>query len=269
MDIVKILHNNVSVGSYEDFVSCIIDAAQKKESKYVCVANVHMLVESVRDPRFNAVLQDADMVTPDGVPLVWYARTVRKVRQPRVCGMDLLPDLLSKCEQESLSVFIYGGSKDYINAASNYLSEQYKGLKIAGLYSPPFKDLPLNEMNKVSDMINQSNANMVLVCLGCPKQEQWMYQMKGTILAPMIGIGGALPVLLGLNKRAPVWMQKSGLEWTYRLYQEPKRLFKRYFVTNSIFLFLFVKDIFLFRLLHFSSKTNTLENNNNIAVDIL
>jgi len=123
-----------------------------------------------------------------------------------------------------------------------YLRKQYPSLPIAGSYSPPFRKLTAPEDEAVVEQINKSGAQLVFVVLGCPKQEKWMAGMKGRINAAMVGIGGALPVLVGIHRRAPGWMQYAGLEWVYRLTQEPIRLFRRYSVTNSLFLYILIKE---------------------------
>ena len=124
-----------------------------------------------------------------------------------------------------------------------YLDDNYPDLSIKGLYSPPFRALTPEEETRTIEKINASGAKLVFVVLGCPKQEQWMASMAGKVNAVMIGIGGALPVLIGIQKRAPKWMQNAGLEWLFRLVQEPKRLFKRYAVTNSVFLYLLSREL--------------------------
>jgi N-acetylglucosaminyldiphosphoundecaprenol N-acetyl-beta-D-mannosaminyltransferase len=160
------------------------------------------------------------------------------IKQDRVAGMDMLPDLLSACEEEQLPVFIYGGTNSLIDKTRTYISERYATLPVAGMYSPPFRELTSLEDQEVVDKINASHARVVFVVLGCPKQEKWMAAMKGKINAVMIGIGGALPVLVGMQKRAPKWIQDSGFEWIFRLAQDPRRLARRYVFTNSIFVYL-------------------------------
>jgi N-acetylglucosaminyldiphosphoundecaprenol N-acetyl-beta-D-mannosaminyltransferase len=123
------------------------------------------------------------------------------------------------------------------------MDRHYPNLHIRGLYSPPFRALTPEEEERTIERINSSGAKLLFVVLGCPKQEQWMASMAGRINAVMIGIGGALPVLIGMQKRAPKWMQRAGLEWLFRLLQEPRRLFKRYFVTNSVFLYLLSREL--------------------------
>ena len=127
-----------------------------------------------------------------------------------------------------------------LEKTESYIRKTYPNIQIAGLYSPPFRPLSEGEMEEIAEHISNSGAHLVFVVLGCPKQEKWMSEMKGRIPAVMIGVGGALPVLIGDLKRAPLWMQRHSLEWLYRLMQEPKRLFKRYLVTNTIYLYLVI-----------------------------
>ncbi|HEY6901746.1 MAG TPA: WecB/TagA/CpsF family glycosyltransferase, partial [Puia sp.] len=229
-----------SVGPYRTFLDKIMELAHSHESSYVCVANVHMLVEAQQSTDFRHVLTEADIVTPDGMPLTKSLKLLNGVDQERVAGMDLLPDLLARSEKEQMKVFFYGGPLAMLQKTENHVRTNYPDIQLGGLYSPPFRPLSGREMDEVAQMISDSGANIVFVVLGCPKQERWMHMMKGKIPAVMIGIGGALPVMIGDMKRAPVWMQRNSLEWLYRLMQEPKRLFKRYLVTNSIYLYLVI-----------------------------
>ncbi|WP_407430431.1 WecB/TagA/CpsF family glycosyltransferase [Arcticibacter sp.] len=238
----RILSINISQGKYSRFVDSIVELASNRTSSYVCVANVHMLVEAHQSRAFQNVVNSADIVTPDGMPLAKCFKILYRQRQDRVDGMSLLPALLEEADNKNLSVYFYGGSQQMINKTTDYLADIYPSLKIAGAYSPPFRPLSENEKNNVASTIIASGANIVFVVLGCPKQERWMHEMKGKIPGVMIGIGGALPVLIGMQSRAPEWMQKNSLEWFYRFMQEPKRLFKRYFSTNSTFLYLLAKE---------------------------
>jgi N-acetylglucosaminyldiphosphoundecaprenol N-acetyl-beta-D-mannosaminyltransferase len=152
--------------------------------------------------------------------------------------MDLLPELLKESASQHIPVFFFGGTEEMLTRTKIYIQKNYPGLQISGMFSPPFKPMKFEEEEEIINTINSSGAQLLIVILGCPKQEKWMAAMKGKIAASMIGIGGALPVMIGLQKRAPVWMQNAGLEWLFRLYKEPVRLFKRYFVTNSLFIYL-------------------------------
>ena len=240
----KLFEFNISCGRYADFLNEIISTAKQHNSSYICIANVHMFIEAYRDKDFLKVIDKADIVTPDGMPLVLALRFLKGVLQDRVAGMDLLPDLLKNAEQENIKIFFYGGTEIMLQKAKQYLTEYYPNLIVGGYYSPPFRVLNESENYDIINLINDSGSGIVFVVLGCPKQEKWMYSMKGKINACMIGIGGALPVLVGMNKRAPKWMQKRSLEWFYRLMQEPRRLFKRYLITNSLFVYIVMKEYF-------------------------
>ncbi|NBA85273.1 WecB/TagA/CpsF family glycosyltransferase [Emticicia sp. CRIBPO] len=236
------LNLQISLGSYDDILNEIISLAKFKTSSYVCVANVHMLVETHLNSEFLDVVNNSEICTTDGMPLVKGLKFLYNLNQERVAGMDLLPDLLAKSESKNIPVYFYGGTQEMLDKTKIYCESSYPDLIISGLWSPPFRALTIDEEQEIIDKINDSKAKFVFVALGCPKQEKWMASMQGRINACMIGIGGALPVMIGMQKRAPLWMQKASLEWLYRLMQEPKRLFKRYAVTNSIFIYLLFKQ---------------------------
>jgi len=208
-----------------------------------------MFVEAYFDESFSEVIRKADIVTPDGKPLTWGMRLLYGIKQERVAGSDILPDIIKRSEEQGLSAFFYGGSQKMLDETAEFLKTNYPDFKIAGLYSPPFRPLTEQENEEVIRKINNSSADIVMVVLGCPKQEKWMASMKGKINAVMIGIGGALPLLIGVQKRAPRWMQNFGLEWLFRLGVEPRRLFKRYAVTNPVFVYVMFKEFFRIRLL--------------------
>lgn len=240
----NILSLNITTGTYKSFLERIHTLAVAQTSSYVCVANVHMTMEAYWDPTFAAAVNGADLVTPDGMPLAKGIKSLYGIQQDRVAGMDLLPDLLKMAEKENLGVFFYGGTQAMLDQTKGYVEKRYPQLANVQFYSPPFRPLTSDEEKEVVENINASGAHLVFVALGCPKQERWMASMKGRIQACMLGIGGALPVMIGMQKRAPKWMQKFSLEWLYRLGQEPKRLFKRYFITNTAFVYLFTKQKF-------------------------
>jgi N-acetylglucosaminyldiphosphoundecaprenol N-acetyl-beta-D-mannosaminyltransferase len=234
----------INSGTYNTFLKIIAKHSKDKQSSYICVANVHMTIEAYWDKEFATSVNNADLVTPDGMPIVMALRLLYGLKQERVAGMDLLPDLLKEAEERNLSVFFYGGTQEMLDKTKKFIQEHYPSLEKHNYLSPPFRPLTNEEEESVIKQINDTGANMVFVALGCPKQEKWMASMKGRINSCMIGIGGALPVMIGDQKRAPVWMQKASLEWFYRLIQEPRRLFKRYLVTNTLFIFLIIKQLF-------------------------
>ncbi len=245
----KVLNFPISIGKFPQFVESIVEAAVEGSGKYVFVANVHMFMEAFWSATFLEMANDAYIITPDGKPLTWALRLLYGIKQPRVSGMDLLPELLLKAEHLDIPVCFYGGSPELLLKTDAFVKQNYPGLKNAGLFSPPFREPNEQELAHAEDQIRNSGAKLIFVVLGCPKQERWMASMKGRFNAVMIGIGGALPVLVGMKKRAPAWMQHAGLEWFYRFIQEPERLFKRYLITNSAFIYLLLKVFIKTRIL--------------------
>ena len=236
----RIFSIKITYGSFKEIVDLILGYANG-ESRYVCISNVHMLVEAAKDPAYAQIVLNADLVTADGVPLIWALNRFKGIKQERVSGMDILPTLIEKAEALNIPVFFYGGSEELMAKTRAYISDRYNNL-VAGFYNPPFRSLTPEEESLVIKNINDSGAKIVFVILGCPKQEKWMSTMKGKINAIMLGVGGALPVLIGEVNRAPKWMQKYGLEWMFRLSKEPGRLLGRYFYTNSFFIYLVAKE---------------------------
>lgn len=233
---------NLTLGDYQTFVDNIIELGRERRSAYVCVANVHMCVEVCRDPDFAKIVNDAHIITPDGKPLSFALKWLYGIEQERVAGMDLMPSLLREAENNGVKVFFYGSTEEILSKIKLICSEKYPLLNIAGSISPPFRTITDVENKKDIIAINDSGAGLVLVALGCPKQEVWMEDRKGSIQAVMVGVGGAFPVFSGMQKRAPKWMQEHSLEWFYRLIQDPRHLFKRYFVTNSIFITMLLRE---------------------------
>ena len=238
----RILSIDVTTGPYPAFIEEIIRLAHDRRSAYVCVANVHMTMEAHGDPVFAGIVNGADLVTPDGMPLVKALKLLYGMGQERVAGMDLLPDLLAAAEKEGLSVFLHGSTDEILQAMVRRIAGDFPRLRIAGTCSPPFRHLTAAEEEAAAARINDTGAHLVLVALGCPKQEQWMARNRGRINGVMLGLGGAFPVFAGMQKRAPAWMQRWSLEWLYRLGQEPRRLFRRYLVTNSLFMLLLARE---------------------------
>lgn len=239
----------VSTGPYALFIDEMAMLARQRTSAAVYFANVHMFVEAQDSEAFKELINKADIVTPDGQPLAWMLRLLYGIKQDRVSAMDFMPSMLARMQQEQLPVYFYGGTQEMLEKADAYVKKEYPQLKVAGLYSPPFRPLTADEENEIAANINASGAGLVFVFLGCPKQERWMAAMKGKVNAVMTGVGGSIPVTIGMQKRAPLWMQKAGMEWLYRFAQEPKRLFKRYAYTNSKFMWIMFKALIKLRIL--------------------
>lgn len=244
---VKLFKTWVTAASYQEYLQNILTLAKFRKSSYVCFANVHMLMEAYQKPVFNQVVNRADIVTPDGRPLSILMKYQHKIAQERACGMDLFPEILQEAEKRDLSIFFYGSTQEVLDAIVKKAAVEFPGLKIAGVYSPPFRPLSHQEDEAAVEKINSSGANLVFVSLGCPKQEKWMYEHKGRIHACMLGLGQAFLTYAGLEKRLPKWARDLSLEWLYRLYLEPKRLWKRYLLGNSKFLYLAGKSLLLNR----------------------
>jgi N-acetylglucosaminyldiphosphoundecaprenol N-acetyl-beta-D-mannosaminyltransferase len=231
----------VSIGSYQKFIDEIFKLSELKTSSYVCFANVHMIVEAYNDPVFNSVVKNADIVTPDGQPIALFLQRMKKIDQVRVAGLDVFPDLLREAELRNKSVYFYGATDQILQMIIDKARGQFPALKIKGSYSPPFRKLTPEEDVAVTKVINDAKPDLVFVALGCPKQEQWMARHRPAVKGCMLGVGHAFKVYAGVSKRAPEWMQRLSVEWVYRLFQEPGRLWKRYFYTNTFFLWLTFK----------------------------
>ncbi len=206
---------------------------------FVCVANVHVIMECQRDAVLRSALNRGALVTPDGMPLVWMLKLNGFRDVSRVYGPDLL---LAACQyglERGWRHFFYGGAPGVAEKLVQNLNSQFPGLCVAGVESPPFHVLTAEEDAQAVDRINASQADIVWVGLGAPKQEKWMDAHLGRIDAPvMIGVGAAFDFHAGLKKQAPRWMQRSGLEWFFRLCSEPRRLWRRYLINNPLFLLL-------------------------------
>ncbi|MDH0427965.1 WecB/TagA/CpsF family glycosyltransferase [Stutzerimonas stutzeri] len=211
--------------------------AAARQSRYVCICNVHSVVTARQDQTFAKVIREADMATPDGAPVAWLMRRLGVASQERINGPDLMWYYCAGAAQRNESIYLYGGQQSTLDILQRKLLEQFPGLKIAGAYSPPYRPLSAEEDETVVEAINASGAGTVWVSLGCPKQEMWMAEHRGRINAVMIEVGAAFDYHAGTIQRAPLWMQRNGLEWLHRVCSEPRRLWKRYLVTNTLFIF--------------------------------
>jgi N-acetylglucosaminyldiphosphoundecaprenol N-acetyl-beta-D-mannosaminyltransferase len=238
----------IAATSFNDQVGMIMHWAQMRMSKVVCVANVHMLMEGHWHSKFAQVLLKADLLTPDGMPLVWIAGLMKGQPQDRVAGMELMQALAKQAQEKGVSLFLLGSTPEILVQIERRLAQDFPELKVAGTLAPPFKPLSDEENEAIATEINASGAGLVFVSLGCPKQEQWMDSQRGEVQAVMVGLGGAFPVYAGISQWAPQWIRKFGLEWCYRLVQEPRRLWKRYASTIPPFLWLAFKQILKVRL---------------------
>jgi len=227
--------------SFTNTVRKISILSQARVGAYVCVANVHMTVEAVKNPIFGEVLREADLAVLDGMPLCWSFKLLHGFKPDRIAGRHLMHALIRDAVINGRSIFFFGSTPEKLAKSEEFLLKNYPGLHIAGMISPPFRSLSVDENKAYAKQINATGASLVFVALGCPKQEIWMHHMKSEINATMIGIGIALEVLTEQQVSAPAWMERAGLEWFFRLLKEPRRLFKRYLYTNTYFIFLLVR----------------------------
>jgi len=206
-------------------------------ARYICVTSVHGIVTALKAPAFRTALNGADVVTPDGMPVVWAMRSFGISTQERVYGPTLMLELCRQAAALGHRVFLYGARTETLESLSNRLCARFPGLCIAGTYSPPFRPLTPEEDASCIRMIQESGADLVFVGLSTPKQEAWMVShrdsLPGTVL---IGVGAAFDFHAGRVKQAPAWMQKRGLEWLFRLCMEPGRLWRRYLLETPVFL---------------------------------
>lgn len=237
----------VSVGisktSYEEVIDlCILWAAERKRTqrssaRYVCVVPVHGIILAHDDPGIARILNEADIATPDGMPVVWALRSFGVSRQQRVYGPTLMLAICAQAVQAGLRIFLYGGREGVLPVLEARLQERFPGLAIVGSYSPPFRPLTPAEEERVTRVIRESDADLVFVGIGAPKQERWMYEHRECFPGvTLIGVGAAFDFHAGRIRQAPGWIQRNGLEWLFRLLTEPARLWKRYLLITPRFL---------------------------------
>lgn len=231
--------------SWHEVLARIAQWASKNDSRIICLCNVHSVITARQNKQFKQTIAKADLRTPDGAPVAWMISRLRGRFQPRINGPDLMWRYCREAESGSHSIFLYGTTTETLKSLQYKLCVAYPRLKIAGAIAPLFRPLTPEEDLAVVNEINSSGANVVFVSLGCPKQEMWMGDHRNRINAVMIGVGAAFDYHAGVVKRAPKFMQDLGLEWFYRLVSEPRRLWRRYLVTNTLFVFLAMKQLLL------------------------
>src|SRR5690349_1968177 len=237
-----VLGNHIDAISWDAIIGRIRTWAARRESRYICLCNVHSVVTGRLNAEFRHAIESADTAAPDGMPVAWVMRKRCVLGQERIDGPGLMWRYAEQAALDGTPIFLYGATHATLYKLVCRLYQAFPGLKIAGYYSPPFRPLTPAEEEEIVDMISNSGAAVVFVGLGCPRQEVWMSKMSLRIPAVLIGLGAAFDYHAGVIKRAPRWMQQHGLEWLFRLAAEPGRLWKRYCVTNALFIYHLLRE---------------------------
>lgn len=234
----------VNAVDYDATVEAIIDAAKKREPLAVSALAVHGVMTGVQDAQHNYRLNRFDYIVPDGQPVRWALRLLHGVNLPdRVYGPTLTLKICERAAQEGLPIYLYGSKPDVLEKLTANLQTQFPGLQIAGMQPSKFRKTTAAEKDAIAQQIADSGAVITFVGLGCPRQEVWAYEYHHAIRMPAIAVGAAFDFHAGNLPQAPAWMQNAGLEWFYRLLQEPRRLWKRYVLLNPAYLWLLFLQI--------------------------
>jgi N-acetylglucosaminyldiphosphoundecaprenol N-acetyl-beta-D-mannosaminyltransferase len=243
---VNILGVQVSSLTNEELLDTITNSITSKQFSQIAITPTNSIVAAYKEKGISEIYNKAEIVLCDGMPVKWASHFLGTPIKERITGLDVLPNLVKLSSEKNFSLFLLGASPGVGDQLAKIITEQYPSVTIAGIYVPPFMKVFTEEENqKMVNAVNASNADIVLVSLTAPKQDIWIAQNRSILnTAVYIGIGGAFEVMAGLTKRSPVWIQNVGLEWFYRFIQEPKRLFRRYFIEAPVFIPLVIKQKF-------------------------
>ena len=241
MDVIGV---EVSATSYDELVRLFIAAARRRESITATFMAVHAVVTAALDPSYRYRINAFDVAAPDGMPVRWALNVLHKTGlKDRVCGPILMERLCARAAEEGVGIYLYGSSEKTLAALKANLEDRFPAIRIVGIESPPFRALTDEENTAACERMNASGAGLIFIGLGCPKQDIFAHRNRNRIQAVQLCVGAAFDFHAGNKKMAPDWMQKYGLEWTYRLLQEPGRLWKRYLVTNTWFILLMTRRL--------------------------
>jgi N-acetylglucosaminyldiphosphoundecaprenol N-acetyl-beta-D-mannosaminyltransferase len=234
MDKQPLLNTYINNVSMTETIHSIESMIVKKIKSYIVAINVDVVMKIESDAYLKEVTDNADMVLVDGKPLVWISKMHKKPVKAKISGSDLVPKLCAVANQKGYTLFLLGGKDGIAEQAKKRLEKQFPTIKIVGTYAPPFGfENNETELDKINYMISQAHPDILIACFGCPKQEKWIYDNYQKYDATVsICAGATVDFLAGNVKRAPKWMSEHGFEWLYRFLQEPKRMFKRYFIDD-------------------------------------
>ncbi len=227
----------------DQHIELMLHWARQNISRTVCVANVQMLLEAHWNSNFKQLLLSADLVVPEGMLLVWILRLFDRKDQERIDGIDILKNLCQESQTLDLGVFFLGSGTQILGKMRQRLAIEYPKLNIIDMAPLPFRALTSSEDQALVHRINQSQAGLLLLSIGCPKQERWLAAHRGKINATIIGLGGAFPIYAGIQPYAPKWSKELGLEWVYHLCHAPGRLWRRYITSMPTFLWLVAQQL--------------------------
>lgn len=251
-----ILGTRIDATSYGDATGKITRWAHEGRSACVCVSATHLVMEAFDSAPLRRGVNDADLITPDGKPLVWALKGLGVEGASQVRGTDLTMRVAEQATRENLPIGLYGGTPELLEVFERVLKERFPGIEIACRIAPPFRPLTPEEDEAVTREIAASGARILFVGIGCPRQEEWMFAHKGRVPAVMVGVGAAFDFLTGRVRQAPRWMQAAGLEWAFRLMMNPQRLWKRYATHNPRFATLLLLQLLNSRLSGASSRNS-------------
>lgn len=243
MKVCNILGVNINCINMSFLINMINNEIDRVKGKYITICNVHTTIIANDDVTYRNIQNSAWLRLPDGNPLAIICKKKGYEYTERITGPDFMEEIFKESIRKGYRHFFYGSTDENLNVLSKKLRDKYKGINIVGLYSPPFRELSKEEDEKIINIINDSETDFIWVGLGAPKQEIWMYEHMNKVRGLMVGVGAGFDYHSGALKRAPKWMQKYSLEWLYRLIQEPRRLFKRYLITNFKFIYLILKKV--------------------------
>lgn len=240
---IKFMNTEIDNLTMSEALSAIEDLIQQKKNAYVVTPNVDHIVKLEKNEQLKASYSQADLILTDGMPLIWASKLYRTPLKEKISGSDLFPELCNLAAQKNYSMFFLGAREGVATKAAEKLKEKYPKLKIVGCYAPPwgFENNP-TELSKIENQIQSVKPHILVLALGCPKQEIFAHQFRNRLNVPItLCIGASLDFAAENVKRAPLWMRNNGVEWVYRLYQEPIRMFKRYILEDWKFVLLFLK----------------------------
>ena len=244
---VKILNYHINPIKLFNFIYLINNWVIKKKNKYICVSAVHGAVESIHNRKYKISHDKADIAVPDGRPIYWALKLLGHTDVDHLPGYFVTNEICKLANKKKYGIGIYGSTDNVQQDFIKNIKKKYKNIKFTYLFSPPFRKLTLKEVKNIHKEINKSNLDILFVALGAPKQEIWMHDNYKKLNCVSIGIGAAIDFISGNKKMAPKYMEFLGLAWLFRLISEPRRLFLRYFITNSLFLYFFTLQYIKFK----------------------